>query len=320
MTKTLVADIGGTNARFARVDASGIHDEHILKVADYEGPVAAAEAYLKQAGGAWPEAATFAVAGPVTGDSFTLTNHPWTFTITGTKKALRLSHFDLINDFHAMALGVLKVDADKCLQFGSGIAQVNGNRGIIGPGTGLGVASLVWDARGGYYVPVPSEGPHVTLPVKTDREWAVVKWLLTEKYSHVSAERVCSGKGLLNLYEAICGVDGKIPAPLDPEMITSRALAKTCPICVEVLDMMLGFLGRIAGNLALVSNALGGVYFCAGILPKLGLAVIEDSRLRHEFVSKGRMTAHLEAMPTFLVTDTFLPLKGLHTHALGLTR
>lgn len=318
MTKTLVADIGGTNARFARVDAHGIHDEHVLKVADYAGPVEAAEAYLKQAGGSWPEAATFAVAGPVTGDSFTLTNHPWTFSVSATKAALRLRHFSLINDFHAMALGVLGVDADKCLKFGGGTLQPDGNKAIIGPGTGLGVASLVWDTRGGYYVPVPSEGPHVTLPVKTDREWAIVKWLLNEKYSHVSAERVCSGKGLLNLYQAICGIDGKAEDSLDPELITTRALAGTCPVCTETLALMLGFLGRVAGNLALVSNATGGVYFCGGILPKLGLGVIEASSLRYEFVSKGRMTDFLEAMPTYLVTDAFLPLKGLHIHTMGL--
>jgi glucokinase len=281
------------------------------------GPVEAAEAYLKQAGGAWPEAATFAVAGPVTGDSFTLTNHPWTFSVSETKAALNLKYFGLINDFHAMALGVLGVDTGKSLKFGGGSAQLHGNKGIIGPGTGLGVASLVWDMRGGYYVPVPSEGPHVTLPVKTDREWAIVKWLLSEKYSHVSAERVCSGKGLLNLYQAICGIDGKIEDSIDPEMITARALAGTCQSCVEALALMLAFLGRVAGNLALVSNATGGVYFCGGILPKLGLGVIEASTLRHEFVSKGRMTDHLEAMPTYLVTDTFLPLKGLHAHTVG---
>jgi len=317
---TLVADIGGTNARFARVDALGIHDEYVLKVADYQGPVDAARAYLARVtASGLPKRATFALAGPVTGDDFfELTNHPWRFSINESRAALGLEQFDLINDFHAMALGILKVAPASVQAIGDGKAIEHGNIGVIGPGTGLGVASLIWDARGGYYVPVPSEGPHVTVPIKTDREWAIVKWLLDNKYSHVSAERVCSGKGLVNLYDTICAIDNKTPeADIEAETISTRALANSCATCVEAVDLMLGFLGRVAGNLALVSNTRGGVYFCGGILPKLGLDAVLKSRLRDEFIAKGRMTDFINAMPTFLVDEPFLALKGLRVHALG---
>lgn len=315
----LIADIGGTNARFARVDAAGIHDERVLKVADYDGPVAAARAYLAQlAAAGMPDAATFAVAGPVTGDDrFVLTNFPWDFSIEKTRQELGLVRLDLINDFHAMALGVLNADQKNIRAFGGGQAQPQGNIAVIGPGTGLGVATLVWDPRGGYYVPVAGEGPHVTLPVKTDREWAIVKWLLDNKYSHVSAERVCSGKGLINLHIAISGLDGLPERDIEAEEITAKGLSGECPVCAESLDLMLGFLGRIAGNLALIANARGGVFFCGGILPRLGLDKVAGSCLRSEFVAKGRMTGLVELMPTYLVDDPFLPLKGLRAHTLG---
>lgn len=317
MTGTLVADIGGTNARFAWVDASGVHDEKVLKVGDYPGPVEAARAYLDAIDAPAPRVATFAVAGPVArgADRFTLTNHPWTFSIEATRKALNLDSFDLINDFHAMALGVLAVDRAQVRQIGGGQADPQGNIGVIGPGTGLGMASLIWDADTARYIPLPGEGGHATVPVATDREWALVKWLLDNKYHHVSLERFCSGKGLVNLYNAINGVDGKVAQDLSPEDISARALDGSCPSCAEAVDTMLAFLGRMAGNLALTNNTAGGIYLCGGILPKLGMDKLETSRLRAEFTAKGRFSDYMQAIPSFVVTDYFLPLKGLHLHA-----
>lgn len=316
MTKALIADIGGTNARFALVDEKGIYDHRVFKVADYDGPAEAAQAYLSGITGAKPEVGAFAVAGPAPRDDiFKMTNHKWSFSVSGTRDALSLKRLSLINDFHAMALGVLQIKPDNMLQIGQGTVAPQMNKAVIGPGTGLGVASLVWDERGKYYVVVPSEASHGTLPVKTDREWAVVKQL-QEKFGHVSADRVCSGKGLVNLYQAICAVDGREPEQLEAQDISIRAVAKSCPSCVETLDMMLGFLGRVTGNLALASDAHGGVYLCGGVLPKLGLEVVAGSRLRTEFASKGRLSPYLDAIPTFIVTDEFLPLKGLQVHAL----
>lgn len=311
---TLVADIGGTNARFAYSDGQGVRDERILKVADYPGPAEAAKAYIASVKGQKPNIATFAVAGPVTGeDIFRLTNHPWEFSIEATRKALDLENFALINDFHAVALGVLYADPATVTPIGGGTAQKNGNIGVIGPGTGLGVASLIWDGQTKRYIAVPCEGGHVSLPVVHEREFKLISWLLGNRYHHVSAERVCSGKGLVNLYDAIRGVDGLSLPERTPEEIVAHN--EKCGACKEALMLMMGFLGRVASNLALTSNTTGGIYFAGGILPKLGISYIENSCLRADFIAKGRYTAYVDQIPTFILIDPFLSLKGLWAYS-----
>ena len=318
MSSILIADIGGTNARFATVEGGEIRGETYLKVADFPGPVEAARHYL-EGRGTRPARAAFAVAGPVTGaDAFELTNHPWKFSVSRTRQALDLAWFNLINDFHAVALGVLDAAPGSIRQIGGGTAVHNGNIGILGPGTGLGMASLVFDQHHGGYVAIPGEGAHATVPVNTVREFAVVEWLLRDKYSHVSVERVCSGKGLANLYGAIRAIDVRNGLPeLAPEDITAKALSGECEVCREALTLMMGFLGRVAGNLALTINATGGIYFAGGILPKLGAGYVESSRLRGSFTAKGRFTAYVDRIPTFLIEDPFLPLKGLRRYAMS---
>ena len=316
MSAILIADIGGTNARFALVEGGEIHHETYLKVADFPGPVEAARHYL-QGRATTPARAAFAVAGPVTGaDVFELTNHPWKFSISRTRQALDLAWLALINDFHAVALGVLDAAPGSIRQIGGGTAVQNGNIGILGPGTGFGMASLVFDPHRRAYVAVPGEGAHATVPVNSAREFAVVERLLRDKYSHVSVERVCSGKGLANLYAALRDIEGNALPELAPEDITARALSGECELCREALTLMMGFLGRVAGNLALTINATGGIYLAGGILPKLGASYLESSRLRGSFTAKGRFTAYVDRIPTFLIEDPFLPLRGLRRYAL----
>jgi glucokinase len=215
-----------------------------------------------------------------------------------------------------LALGIVKADPATIKNIGGGAAKPYGNIGVIGPGTGLGVASLVWDNKGHRYIPVPCEGGHVTMPSTHAREFALFSWLLEHKYSHISAERVCSGKGLINLYDAIRGVDGLDLPDRRPEQITKAALDGSCAACREALTLMMAFLGRVAGNLALTCNTTGGVYLTGGILPSLGVPYIEASRLRGDFIAKGRKTAELDRIPIFLAEDPHLALKGLALHAL----
>jgi glucokinase len=316
MNTTLIADIGGTNARFALADQAGYRDAAILRVADYAGPAAAVRAYLAGKKDK-PDSAVFAMAGPVNGDRFELTNFPWSFSVEAVRGELGLDTLALINDFHALALGVLDADPKTILQIGGGTAQPRANIGIIGPGTGLGVASLIWDDAARAYTPVPCEGGHVTIPVTTQREFDITQWLLQNKYHHVSAERVCSGKGLLNLYDAIRALDNAPLPDLNPEDITARAVSDACVICKECLTLMLGFLGRVAGNLALTNATFGGVYFAGGILPRLGVAYLQASRLRGDFIAKGRQTAYVDRVPTFVIDDPYLALRGLRRQALS---
>jgi len=309
-SSSLIADIGATNARFAMADAKGVHDQKILQCADYPSIVDATQAYLKDSGNK-PKRAAFAIAGPVSGDRFEMTNHNWKFSIRETQQSLGLDRFELMNDFKAIALGVPHLTKNDIKQVGgSQTAAPGGAIGILGPGTGLGVASLIWD--GNKYIAVPGEGGHVTMPAKTQREFDLFR-TLRYKYHHISAERVCSGKGLENLYNAIRILDGHDTLPdRTAAQISEAALDKSCNVCTEALDKMMGFLGAVAGNLAVTLGASGGIYIAGGIPAKLG-EYFFNSRFRDEFESKGRYKAYLGPIPTYLITHPNIAFVGLQS-------
>lgn len=311
-TAGLIADIGATNARFALADDKGFYEQKVLKCEDYPTIVDAAKAYLDGIKGEKPKHGAFAIAGPIVGDIFEMTNHKWRFSIKETQKALSMDSFHLLNDFKAIALGIpyLK-DEDKKQVGGDQIPEPQGTIGVVGPGTGLGVASLAWD--GHKYRAISGEGGHITMPAKTQREFDLFR-TLRYKYHHISAERVCSGKGLLNIYNAIRILDGHEELPdRTPEQIAECAIAKTCPACEEALDKMMGFLGSIAGNLAVTLGATGGIYIAGGIPAKLG-EYFFNSRFRSEFEAKGRFDQYLKPMPTYLITHPFIAFVGLQNY------
>lgn len=311
----LIADIGGTNARFALSDENGFYEERILQCADFPGIVEAAQTYIDGLKGARPAKGAFAIAGPVTGDWFQMTNHVWKFSIDDTKKALSLNSFALLNDFKAIALGIPHIgDGDK-KEVGVGQQpEKNGTIAVVGPGTGLGIASLFWDGQ--QYRANSGEGGHVTMAAKTQREFDLFR-TLRYKYHHISAERVCSGKGLVNIYNAIRILDGRDDLPdRDSKDIAEAAIAKTCSACEEALDKMMAFLGAIAGNLALTLGSFGGVYIAGGIPAKLGDYFFE-SRFRTEFEAKGRFDTYLKGVPTYLITHPFIAFVGLQHHIMG---
>lgn len=309
----MIADIGATNARFAVADDEGFHNVKVLRCEDFENIGDAAEHYLKETESKdLIDCASVAIAGPVKGDEFRMTNHPWVFSISRTKARLNLRLLHMMNDFEAVALSIPHLQAGKDYrQIGQGEAVSHAPVGIIGPGTGLGVASIAWD--GCQYRALPGEGGHVTMSAKTQREFDVFQWLLGNKYHHVSAERVCSGKGLANVYRALRGLDkreGDLPERT-PEEISEAALSGKCEICAEALDMMCGFLGSVAGNLALTLGAFGGIYIAGGIPAKLG-DYFDQSRFRDEFLSKGRFADYLAPIPTNLITNEYPAFVGLH--------
>lgn len=305
----LIADIGATNARFALVGDQGFFDQKILQCSDFPTIVDAAKSFLASTGKKSPSMAAIAVAGPVSGDFFEMTNNPWRFSIEQTKKDLGLETLTLFNDFEAIAMGIPFLEKKDIVQIGGNqTAQVHGTIGVIGPGTGLGVASLFWN--GTSYITNPCEGGHVTMPAKTQREFDLFR-TLRYKYSHVSAERVCSGKGLVNIYNAIRILDGheKIQ-DRTPEDIAKCAIEKTCPVCEESLDKMVGFLGTVAGDLALSLGAHGGIYIAGGIPAKLGDYFLQ-SRFRDDFEAKGRFKDYLKQIPTYLITHPYTAFVGL---------
>lgn len=310
MTKTaLIADIGGTNARFGIVDDQGIHDLKYLECHDYTGPDEAAEAYLRMTGaGKRPKIGVFAVAGPAEDDLVGFTSIPWAFRKTKLQQDLGLEKLDVMNDFKAVALAIPGIKQELLHKIGGDDPLPERAIGVIGPGTGLGVASLCW--TGSRYIAQPGEGGHVTMAPVNDREYAIFQQLRV-KYHHISAERVCSGKGLVNLYNAIRALDNKNDKPdLEPPQISASALSGECEICVEALDLMMGFLGRVSGNLALTLNAQGGIYIAGGIPSKLGDYIFK-SRFLEEFQAKGRFKDYMKKMPAYLIQHDSIGLLGL---------
>jgi glucokinase len=305
----IIADIGGTNARFALVDdKSNISNIEVLACADYKSPADAAQTYLKRIGAA-PETGAFAVATPLDGsDNVSMTNHVWAFSINETCKNIGLKRLRVLNDFAALAYSVPYLSEADRYQIGIGAAQKDMPIAIIGPGTGLGVAGIVFND--GKPVAVTTEGGHVTMPADNAREYALFDWLKTAKYHHISAERVVSGKGLVNLYNAVCGVDGLDIPEKTPAEITKAALEGSCKVSVEVVELFCHFLGVAAGNLALTYGAMGGVYIAGGIVPQLG-EYFRQSRFRESYLAKGRFRDYLDRIPTYVITHPYPGLEGL---------
>ena len=306
----MIADIGGTNARFALLDGLDRRDEIVLRCADYPDLVSAAEDYLQRVGAKTsgrPLEAALAIAGPVTGDIVRMTNHVWQFSAAHTRQQLKLRRLIILNDFTALAMSVRHLKADDLDQVGGGKAQPNAPVAVIGPGTGLGVSGLI--PAGPHWIPLQGEGGHVTLSVMNEREVAVLQQL-QQRFSHVSAERVLSGPGLVTLYDALCGVEGVIPEVLTPPEITKRARAGTCRICFETVSMFCALLGTMAGNLVLTLGALGGAYIGGGIAPGLG-PMFTSSRFRDRFEDKGRFTDYVARVPTFVIRAELPALLGL---------
>ncbi|WP_372398167.1 glucokinase [Azospirillum sp. HJ39] len=310
----LVADIGGTNARFGLIDGRQVRDTRVLRCADYASIDDAATAYLSAVGLAAPgtpgrpRRGAFAVAGPVTGDHVAMTNLVWEFSTGRVRDALGLDRLAVINDFTAVALSVPRLAEEDRRQIGDGTPQPGAVVAVLGPGSGLGVSGLVPGAAG-RWTALSGEGGHVTMAPVSDRESAVLGQL-RKRFEHVSAERVLSGPGIVNLYEALSILDGREPAALDPARIADAALAGGDPHCVEAVEMFCAMLGTVAGNLALTLGARGGVYIAGGVVPKLG-TFFTHSRFRKRFTEKGRMRDFLAPVPTYVVTHELPAFLGL---------
>ena len=304
----LIADIGGTNARFALVDADRrIYAEQIMTCADYPDPSAAIRAYLAEIATVAPRQAAIAVATVIMGDWIQFTNSPWSFSIETTRQALGLERLLILNDFTALALALPLLGPDERRVIGSGTAVANAPIGLIGPGTGLGVSGLVWS--GNRWIPLQTEGGHVTFSPVDQREWAVIQ-ILQRQFGHVSPERLLSGPGLVNIYTALAELEGWPTEDIAPADISDRALTGTCPHCQEALDLFCAALGTAAGNLALTLGAHGGVYIGGGIVPRLG-EFFDRSAFRARFEAKGRFSGYLAAIPTWVITAANPALRGV---------
>ena len=294
----LVGDIGGTNARFAIADLAtlSLSDIRTYPTAHHPSLAAAMRAYLKDA----PETVThagIAVAAPMLEDTVRLTNSSWTFKRSTLAQEAGLETAEVFNDFEAQASCVPVLAPEERHQLGGTAPVEKAPKAVLGPGTGLGVAGLVWSQSG--WVAVPGEGGHTTLPAENERELALIE-RMRKGLERVSVERALSGPGLADLYQVVAASRGFNDPPLDPAEVEHRALAGEDEMAEEALDLFVGWLGRFAGDVALIYGARGGVYLGGGIAPKM-LSRLEQDDFRTEFERKGRMAPFVAPIPIYVI-------------------
>lgn len=308
MKALLVGDIGGTNARFGLWQGNQLHAVQVFATADYTSPEQAIGAYLADQhiapGGL--AAVCLAVAGPVDGDEFRFTNNHWRLSRTAFCRTLQVEQLLLINDFTAMALGMTRLNEGEYREVCPGQPDPSRPALVIGPGTGLGVGSLLRLGER-HWMALPGEGGHVDLPVGNLRE-AAIHQQIHRQIGHVSAETVLSGGGLVRLYEAMCALDGDTPTHRTPAQITDAALGNE-PRALAVVEQFCRFLGRVAGNNVLTLGARGGVYIVGGVIPRFAELFLR-SGFAASFADKGCMSGYFSGVPVWLVTAEFSGLLG----------
>lgn len=305
----LLADVGGTNTRPA-LKRPGAPAEQIrsFRNRDFPDLLTLLQQYLQSVdaegtvtGGA------LAIACPIEGDRISLTNINWTFSTEALRRDLGLQTLRIFNDFTAVALALPALGDHQREQIGPGVPHPNEALAVLGPGTGLGVSGLI--PCGNTWAPLASEGGHMTLAPATDEESSLFA-LLRPALKHVSAEKLLSGPGLIQLYLALGELRGAPVEDLAAETITARALDGSDPLAADALDTFFALLGGFAGDVALTIGARGGVFLAGGILPIL-IEPLKRSAFRTRFAAKGRFSDYLEAIPTYVITDPYPGLTGL---------
>lgn len=300
----LIADVGGTNARFALTDpvtdAPEIIEPRSLVNAKFASLQHAAEHYLAEVG-AKPRSAAIAVASPVHGQEIRLTNRAWSFTRAELKQALDLDHLAVINDFGAISWAVPALRPGEYVSLhGADDAPLRGPVTVIGPGTGLGVGLLVGDEKRGWEV-VETEGGHVSFAPLGDEELMISRWL-TARFDRASTERVLCGAGLSHI-DAVLGSDGHASSDValrDPADIVKAALDGHDVTARRALARFCAVLGSVCGDAALIHGART-VMITGGMVPRF-IPFLRSSAFRERFLAKGRFASYLESVTIRVIT------------------
>lgn len=317
----LVADIGGTNARFAlarRGDARLLVEESIARyaVAQFDSVIEAARHYLR-GHRERPARAVLAAAGPVAGGAVRITNSPWTIVAGEVRAALGLDELRIVNDFAAMSAALPQLRAASLHVIGDPRpAAIDFSSpqvlGVLGPGTGLGVGLLV--VRDGRALVLDTEGGHVSFAPVTEEQAAVLR-VLAARFGRVSNERLVSGAGLLNLYQALCALRGRAADAAAPEAVSAAAAAGGDPEAVRAAELFAEILGAIAGDLVLGAGAWEGVYLTGGLVRPM-LPWLVRAGFRRQFENKGRYAAAVSRVPSVAVLQEQAGLLGAAVLAL----
>lgn len=307
----LIGDIGGTNARFSILVDPYAEPKSFETVSTAAYPTIdeAIQAEILDKTAIMPRSAVLAVAGPVDGDQIDLTNCDWVVKPNAMMEGLGLSDVIVLNDFEAQALAVIGLDDEHLVQIGGEKPDMFGSRAVLGPGTGLGVAGLV-HARNSW-IPIPGEGGHVDVGPRSKRDFEIFPHLERIE-GRISAEQLLCGRGLVNIYQAVCRTDKIKPSKTVPSEITDAQ--NDDAQCAEAIALFTTYLGRIAGDLALTFMARGGIYLAGGI-SQIMLPNFQSGAFRKEFNDKAPHGAFLEMVPVFVVTHPRAALVGLASFA-----
>jgi glucokinase len=310
--KVLLADIGGTNARFAILAGGTVGMIAHMAVRDYGS--------FRDALGVYPgglpkvgriRGAILAAAGVVQNSRCTLTNSSWVIDAGELRTAHGFSTVRLINDFEAVAWALPVLSHDQLFQIGGAQPVAGAPLAALGPGTGLGMAVSIQHATG--HLALSSEGGHSTMAASSSREDAVIAYL-RQRFGHVSAEHVLSGRGLENLRGALAALDNLALPRRAAAEITQAGIEGTCPTSRAAVDMFCAMLGTVAGNFALTLGARGGIFIGGGILRHMPDYLVR-SLFRARFEDKGRLGKYLEPIPAYLILDEDAAFAGLRSLA-----
>jgi glucokinase len=314
----LAGDVGGTNARLAFFDVMNGHfrmvSASVFPSREFAGLDQIVSKFVETSK-LHPDAACFGVPGPVRNGRVETSNLPWVIESTRLADELNLEKTVLINDLEANAWGIATLDPEDVVSLNQVKGNPVGNQAVISAGTGLGEAGMVWD--GSQYRIFATEGGHSDFAPGNELEIELFRYL-SERYGHVSYERVVSGPGLVNVFHFLRDTGrGTEPqwltdqmAHADPAAAISRAaLDGACALCEQALDLFVSVFAAEAGNLALKVMATGGVYLGGGIAPKM-LTKLSGPLFMHSFAAKGRMQPLLEAMPVKVITNDKTALMG----------
>jgi len=321
MPPFLAADVGGTHVRVARVQGSTdpAHPVQVLEYrkfrnAEYVGLSAILRDFI--ADGDRPAHCVVATAGYAREDGTVITaNVPWPLSARQIERDLGLEAVYIVNDFEAVAYAAAQVDASGVLQLTGPATAPRGPTLVVGPGTGLGAALWIPTAHGA--VVLATEAGQPTLAASTELEMAIVRQMQRE-HAHVSVEHALSGPGLMNLYRALCAIEGQPAVLATPDAITAAAVSNQDALARQSLDVFCGLLGSTIGDMALQYGAQGGVYLAGGILPQIREYLL-NSTFVARYLNKGPMREALERIPVKVVEHGQLGVIGAASWYLGRT-
>lgn len=299
MSQRFVADVGGTNIRLALVENGRISVIKKYLCNDFETIADAILNFQKETCESGFLEGCIAIACPVNDDLIKMTNHTWQFSISALKSELNLTSLHVINDFTAVAHSLPTLNHNQVIAIGQGKAKEKGNIAVFGPGTGLGVEHLTYTEQG--WQTLDGEGGHVDF-APTDENGMIVWRYLHAKLGRVSAEELLSGRGIVNIYNALADHKNVEPAYSDPADITQNALDDSDALCVEAVNQFCRVMGSFAGNLALNLCTTGGVFIGGGIASRLG-EYFANSDFRAYFEAKGSFKSYVKDIPTYVIDE-----------------